>query len=205
MFPRFIPRPILSQLASRRQPYHSEALDKWIKTPPTITLTDSFHYEPLSDLYITLPTRDGTRKPYAKPQVGQPVPYGAQLAFFHARKPEHLLRADGTDEEISPPAPFTRRMWAGGKMTWNNDNRMLVGSKVHANATVGNVKLKGVEKGKPMIFVTQRIEYEKDGSKGNPSLVEERSHVYFEVKNEEEGKKPGPKCEQGLLTSMFSW
>jgi sphingosine kinase len=86
-------------------------------------------------------------------------------------------------------------MWAGGKMTWNNDNLMLVGSKVHARSTVADVKLKGVEKGKPMVFVTQRIEYGIEGSKTEPSLIEERAHVYFEVKHEEEGKKPDPRRE----------
>ncbi|KAF5357969.1 hypothetical protein D9756_001535 [Leucocoprinus leucothites] len=204
MFSRCLPRTVLTQI-TRRQSYHSEALDKWINNPPSITLTDSFHYEPLSDLYITLPTRDGTRKPYAEPKVGQPVPYGSQLAFFHARKPEHLLRADGTDEDISPPAPFLRRMWAGGKMTWNNDNPMLVGSKVHGRSTVGDVKLKGAEKGKPMVFVTQKIEYEIDGTRKGPSLVEERAHVYFEVKNEEEKKKPGPKSVQVPSSVDFSF
>lgn len=192
MFSRMLPRAALHRIP-RRQNYHSEALDKWMKNPPTATLSDTFHYEPLSDLYITLPTRDGTRRPYVEPKMGEPVPYGAQLAFFHARKPEHLLRADGTDEEISPPAPFLRRMWAGGKMSWDNKDPMLVGSKVHARSSVADVKLKGVEKGKPMVFVTQKIEYEMDGMKGKPSLVEERAHVYFEVKEDEEKKKPGPK------------
>lgn len=193
MLPRFLPYTLLSRIP-RRQNYHSDALDKWIKNPPAIVLGDSLHYDKLSDLYVTLPTRDGTRKPYVEPKAGEPAPYGAQLAFFHARKPEHLLRKDGTDEEISPPAPFLRRMWAGGKMTWDNDNPLLIGSKAHARASVANVSLKGVEKGKPKVFVTQRIEYEMDGMKGKPSVVEERAHVYFEVKeDEEEGKKPPPR------------
>lgn len=194
MLARHLPQSVLTRI-SRRQFYHSEALDNWIQNPPTIMRTDTLHYEKLSDLYITLPTRDGTHRPYVEPQAGQPVPQGSQLVFFHARTPEHLLRADGTDEEISPPSPFLRRMWAGGKMIWDNDNPMFVGSKVNAKLGVGDVKLKGVEKGRPMVFVTQRIEYEIDGmKKKGPSLIEERAHVYFKVEREEEPKKPSPKC-----------
>ncbi|TFK42545.1 hypothetical protein BDQ12DRAFT_676393 [Crucibulum laeve] len=157
---------------------NTDALDKWIESPPTHTLVDRFTFEHLSDLYITLPTRDGTRTPYITPEESQPLPYGHHLAFFHARQPESRLREDGTDEDISPPKPFLRRMWAGGKITWNHGNPLLIGGKATTTSTVEAATKKGFEKGNPMVFVTQKIDITMEDSK-SPSVVEERSHVYF--------------------------
>ncbi|KDR81646.1 hypothetical protein GALMADRAFT_239722 [Galerina marginata CBS 339.88] len=156
----------------------SQSLEQWRASPPSHTLADTLSIEHLSDLYVTLPTRDGTRGPYVAPTAGMPLPYGHHLAFFHARRPESLLRTDGTDEDISPPAPFTKRMWAGGKIWWDNDNPLLVGKSTTAISSVAKAEKKGFDKGKPMVFVTQRMKYLQEGQTA-PSLVEERSHVYF--------------------------
>lgn len=154
------------------------ALDKWIACPPKAVLEDSLNVEHLADLYITLPTRDGTTRVYEAPQVSSPLPHGHHLGFFHARTPEHLLRADGTDADISPPAPFLRRMWAGGKITWDPSNPLLIGSKTKGFSSVGSAQKKGFETGKPMIFITQNIDYVMEGT-NKPSVREERAHVYL--------------------------
>jgi len=155
-----------------------DALNKWIQCPPTAALEDSFNIERLSDLYITLPTRNGTSRAYEAPQASSPLPYGHHLAFFHARTPEHLLRADGTDADISPPAPFLRRMWAGGKITWNPSHPLLIGSKTTGFSSVGSAQKKGFETRQPMLFVTQNIDYVMEGT-NQPSVREERAHVYL--------------------------
>ncbi|KAG2357672.1 hypothetical protein BDR07DRAFT_1419598 [Suillus spraguei] len=147
-----------------------QVLDAWIASPKSLGFTDTFHSNHLSDLYITLPTRDGTRE-------GSPLGYGHHLAFFHPRNPEVSLRADGTDADFCPPEPFTRRMWAGGTMAWNNDQPLRVGEKATAVSTVAKVEKKGFEVGKPMIFVKQRIEVTVEGQ-SKPGMVEERAHVY---------------------------
>jgi len=187
MFTQSLSRNFVIPITRRGQSY--DPLKIWIENTPITTRTDTFHYEKLSDLYITLPTRDGSRRPYVEPQAGQPVPHGSQLNFFHARLPQGELRADGTDGKLSPPAPFLRRMWAAGKMTWNNDNPMLIGSKAKAKFSVVDVQLKGFERDKPMVFVNQQIEYENEGTKIGHSLIEERVHVYFEVDEKEEKKE----------------
>jgi hypothetical protein len=155
-----------------------DALEHWIASPPTHTLVDSLNTEHLSDMYITLPTRDGTRRPYEAPEMGAHLPFGHHLGFFHARRAEAHLREDGTDEDISPPAPFTKRMWAGGNITWNNDNPLLVGKQTSGISTVAKCEKKGFDKGKPMLFITQRIEFSQEVYQ-MPSVVEERAHVYF--------------------------
>lgn len=155
-----------------------QVLDAWIASTKSLVLNDTFHSNHLSDLYITLPTRDGTRgRPFASPVEGTPLGYGHHLAFFHPRNPEPLLRADGTDADFCPPDPFTRRMWAGGTMTWNKNQALKVGEKATAVSTVANIEKKGFELGKPMIFVKQRIEVTVEG-RSEPGMVEERAHVY---------------------------
>ncbi|KDQ60781.1 hypothetical protein JAAARDRAFT_124307 [Jaapia argillacea MUCL 33604] len=153
-----------------------EALDKWIASKKELVLSDTLSWEHLSDLYITLPTRDGTRTPYEPPKLGQPLSWGHHLAFFHPRNPENRLRPDGTDSDFCPPEPFTRRMWAGGKMVWKSP--LLIGEKAYATSKMGPVDKKGFEKGTPMVFVKQKIEYTMAGQK-EVAVEEERSHVYL--------------------------
>ena len=165
-------------ISTSMKQHEKDALDQWIASPPIHTLTDSLSVEHLSDLYVTLPTRDGSRKPFREPQPGTPLPFGHHLAFFHARRPERLLRADGTDEDISPPPPFSKRMWAGGKITWDASNPLIIGKPTISISTVSSTEKKGFEKGNPMVFVTQNIQFTQEGQQ-TPSVTEERAHVYF--------------------------
>ena len=153
-----------------------DALDQWIASPPIHILTDSLSVEHLSDLYVTLPTRDGSRKPYQEPQPGTPLPFGHHLAFFHARRSERLLRVDGTDEDISPPPPFSKRMWAGGKIRWDTNNPLIIGKTTISISTVSSTEKKGFETGNPMVFVTQNIQFTQEG-KETPSVTEDRKSV----------------------------
>ncbi|KAJ7460802.1 hypothetical protein FB451DRAFT_1270374 [Mycena latifolia] len=155
-----------------------EALDDWIASPKQLVLRDTFSPERLSDLYITLPTRDGSRAPYRAPKLSTPLGYGSHLAFFHPRNPERDLRPDGTDADFRPPKPLTRRMWAGGRMSWDPQNSLLVGESAVSTSTVDSVEKKGFEKGAPMVFVKQKIQVTMVG-KDRPSVVEERAHVYL--------------------------
>ncbi|KAJ7102991.1 hypothetical protein C8R43DRAFT_1092253 [Mycena crocata] len=156
----------------------TQALDDWIASPKQLVLQDTFSVERLSDLFITLPTRDGGRRPFHEPKFADPLGHGSHLAFFHPRNPEHKLRFDGTDADFCPPRPFTRRMWAGGRMYWDAQNPLLVGQSAVSTSTVASIEKKGFEKGSPMILVTQNIKVTLAG-KPQPSVVEERSHVYL--------------------------
>ncbi|KAF7309507.1 Pectin lyase-like protein [Mycena indigotica] len=162
----------------RRRLLSTAALDHWISVPKQVTLRDTFSLEKLSDLYITLPTRDGSRgNAYAPPTLSSSLGSGAHLAFFHPRNPETALRPDGTDAEFCPPG-FERRMWAGGRMSWNVQKPLLAGASATSVSTIGAVEKKGFDKGSPMVFVKQKIEITMDGHE-SPSVVEERSHVYL--------------------------
>ncbi|KAJ7777414.1 hypothetical protein B0H16DRAFT_1879473 [Mycena metata] len=155
----------------------SEILAAWINTPKYQTLTDTLSADRLSDLYITLPTRDGSKKPYEPPpKLSEPLPYGSHFVFFHPRNPDRVLRHDGADGEFCPPPPYSRRMWAGGSITWDNDNPLLVGKNAVSSATVPSVEEK-VYQSTTLVYVTQNIEITMEG-KTRPSVVEQRSHAY---------------------------
>lgn len=104
----------LNRYSSSLAAAESKKLEEWIASPPTLQGTDCLHYEHLADLFVTLPTRDGSRQPFQEAKPDVPLGYGHHLAFFHHRKPERLLREDGTENDMSPPEPFIQRMWAGG-------------------------------------------------------------------------------------------
>ncbi|PCH38014.1 hypothetical protein WOLCODRAFT_23024 [Wolfiporia cocos MD-104 SS10] len=159
---------------------HIAALDQWIQSDKRLTLPDTVRPEHLSSLYVTLPTRDGSASdsPPEIPKEGARLGYGHHLVFFHPRNPERVLRADGTDVDFCPPEPWTRRMWAGGRFWWNEDRPLLIGDKAVATATISSVEKKGFEKGSPMVFVKQKIEYRREGA-SEVSIEEERSHVYL--------------------------
>lgn len=166
-----------------------EALDQWIAFEKRLDFTDTLRPEHLADLYITLPTRDGSKQqPYDPPQAGAPLGYGHHLVFFHPRNPESALRSDGTDVSFCPPEPFTRRMWAGGRMVWKRP--LYVGDMAAAVSTIHAVEKKGIETGTPMVFVKQRIEYSAAGIK-EVCIEEERSHVYLATAGNRRGAKTG--------------
>jgi hydroxyacyl-ACP dehydratase HTD2-like protein with hotdog domain len=161
------------------QDLNIDALNTWIARPKQLSVIDTFRPEHLSDLYITLPTRDGTKQAYTPPEEFNELGYGHHLAFFHLRNPESLLRPDGTDANFCPPAPFTRRMWGGGKIHWVPDNPLLISSEATAKSTIVSVHKKGFEKGTPIVIVNQNIEICRGWDNVTHAVVEERSHIYL--------------------------
>jgi hypothetical protein len=66
----------------------------------------------------------------SSPPVGTDVPPGYHLVYFTPSALEQDLGIDGTDRTFNPLSPFTRRMWAGGELTWVKDNPLRVGDEV---------------------------------------------------------------------------
>jgi len=98
------------------------------------------------------------------------------------------LRPDGTEADFSPPEPFVRRMWAGGRIEWRK-KPLVIGGKASARFSVGSVDKKGFGRVEgasaagtpvpPMVFVNQRIEIANEGEgESECAVVEERTHVY---------------------------
>ncbi|EME82704.1 uncharacterized protein MYCFIDRAFT_203369 [Pseudocercospora fijiensis CIRAD86] len=53
-----------------------------------------------------------------EPKAGTPLPAGYHNAYFTPTQMPGQLGIDGTDTTYNPQPPFTRRMWAGGSLSW---------------------------------------------------------------------------------------
>lgn len=75
------------------------------------------------------------------------------LVYFEPTKPASVMLADGTNPDQSPGEPFVRRMWAGGRVLYNNGNPFkLDGSRGVCAEFIRSVSIKGKE-GEEKIFV----------------------------------------------------
>ncbi|CAO3667149.1 hypothetical protein G6F70_007884 [Rhizopus microsporus] len=105
------------------------------------------------------------------PAHGTEIPPGWHLAYFPPRVPEKELAKDGYDKEWSPPEPYVRRKWAGGKLEWNVDNPLRVGDEIKMESKLSKVDIK---KGNSVfVWVDSKI-HNKQGL----ALTESRCWVY---------------------------
>lgn len=86
------------------------------------------------------------------------VPQGHHLVYFSPQVLNGELLTDGTDSLQSPGAPFARRLWAGGSVIFNReDKEQLKLAEHHAlcGEDITDVQIKGKE-GEEKVFVTVR-------------------------------------------------
>jgi hypothetical protein len=156
------------------------ALDTWIESVrgKQRTVEDIVAPRHLLHLGATIATSQHAEFPAwpSDVRLGAHFRPGHQLVFFNAANPEGALRADGSDADFTPPAPFTRRMWAGGRMEWQAGANEAVGDEVEAVAEVVEVK-KRIDSATPMLFVKQRISAYSIFT-SDFEVVEERTHVF---------------------------
>jgi hydroxyacyl-ACP dehydratase HTD2-like protein with hotdog domain len=112
------------------------------------------------------------------PPDGTPLPPGYHLVYFTPNGLETELGPDGTDRTFNAPAPFTRRMWAGGRMTWmgpaaggGDDVALRVGDDAEERTRLVSAVPKRSRDGAEMVLV--EVEKEFWGSKGL-ALVDRR-------------------------------
>lgn len=134
----------------------------------------------LQKLSLTLGRRelDGSDISDVPPATGTPIPPGWHLVYFTPNGVESELGPDGTDRTFNSPAPFTRRMWAGGRMQWPGAARtgdktavLRVGDEVEERTRFIGASAKKSRAGSEMILV--EIEKEYWGPSGL-SLVDQR-------------------------------
>jgi hydroxyacyl-ACP dehydratase HTD2-like protein with hotdog domain len=106
---------------------------------------------------------------------GTPVPPGYHLAYFTPNGTEAELGADGSDTTFNASAPFTRRMWAGGKMTWASDVSLRVGDEVEETTELLSATPKKSRSAGEMVLV--EVEKKFWGPKGL-ALTDRRSWVF---------------------------
>ena len=80
-----------------------------------------------------------------------PIPH--HLIYFEPTKPASVMLADGTNPDQSPGEPFVRRMWAGGRVLYNQSNPFtLDASRGVCAEFIRSVTVKG-KPGQERIFV----------------------------------------------------
>ena len=120
-------------------------------------------------LYPNYPITD---KP---PSIGTPVPPGHHLIYFTPSSLPESLGVDGTETTFSPDPPFTRRMWAGGALTWNPDNPLRVGDLATETTKILSAEPKRTKAGEEMIVVG--VEKRLENARGF-ALTDQRNWLF---------------------------
>lgn len=113
------------------------------------------------------------------------MPQSYHLIYFHPATRLSSLFPDGTDPLHSPGMPFTRRMWAGGDITFKGHLTFRDSAFLRCMESIKDVEIKGNE-GDEKIFVTieRRIGWmPKSGKQSHPNVddpaVENRKLVFL--------------------------
>jgi hydroxyacyl-ACP dehydratase HTD2-like protein with hotdog domain len=148
-------------------------------------------------LSITLNRTPTSNNP---PPEGTPVPPGYHLAYFTPSIVESELGLDGTDRTVNPLSPYTRRMWAGGELTWAQDvNALLrVGQEVRETTKLLSAEPKKLKNGGEMLVVG--VEKTFENNKGI-ALVDKRNWVFQKEIAPEAPLTPHAKPEEKALPS----
>ncbi|KAL7953454.1 hypothetical protein V8C34DRAFT_318146 [Trichoderma compactum] len=107
-----------------------------------------------------------------------PLPPAYHLVYFTPDDLEAELGADGSDRTFNAPAPFTRRMWAGGHMKFEKNNPLRVGEEVEEHTKLISAVAKTSRSAGEMILV--EVEKKMYGSQGL-ALADTRSWVFRPV------------------------
>ncbi|MBS0609878.1 MAG: MaoC family dehydratase N-terminal domain-containing protein [Proteobacteria bacterium] len=134
------------------------------------TLNDSLSATPVAAMSATLDRDDPA------PTTGTVVPPLWHWMYFlpHARASE--IGPDGHPKRggFLPPVPLPRRMWAGGRLSWEAANPLRVGQQVQRQSTIQSVTHKAGRSGE-LLFVL--VEHQYRNAQGL-ALTEEHDIVY---------------------------
>ena len=134
------------------------------------TLADEVTAAPVRALSATL-DRDDT-----PPLAGTRLPELWHWLYFLPHHRQSEIGDDGHAKRggFLPPVPLPRRMWAGGRLAWEEGNPLQVGDKVERISTIASVTHKAGRSGE-LVFVLVRHEVRNERGL---ALTEEHDIVY---------------------------
>ena len=149
------------------------------KTESTI---DSVTAAPLAGLSATLDRTDPA------PTNGTVVPPLAHWLYFLPQHRQSEIGPDGHAKRggFLPPVPLPRRMWAGGRLTWEANNPLQVGQVVQRHSRIERVQHKQGRSGE-LVFVL--VQHEIHNERGL-AITEAHDIVYRAAP--EPGEAPPP-------------
>jgi 3-methylfumaryl-CoA hydratase len=134
------------------------------------TLADEVTAAPVRALAATLDRDDPA------PGPGTPLPELWHWLYFLPHHRQSEIGPDGHARRggFLPPVPLPRRMWAGGRLSWEAGNPLAVGDAVERTSTIASVSHKAGRSGE-LVFVLVR--HEVRNARGL-ALTEEHDIVY---------------------------
>jgi 3-methylfumaryl-CoA hydratase len=146
--------------------------------------TDEVTATPVAALAATLDRDD------PPPQRGDPLPPLWHWLYFLPLDRQSALGADGHAKRggFLPPVPLPRRMWAGGRLTFEEPLR--IGDRIERTSRILDVTPKTGRSG-PLVFV--RVRHEVSGPHGR-AIVEEHDIVYREPPQPGEARAIPPRA-----------
>ena len=134
------------------------------------TLADDITAAPVRALSATLDRDD------AAPLPGTALPPLWHWLYFLPQVRQSGLGPDGHPARggFLPPVPLPRRMWAGGRLRWQENNPLAVGDAVQRVSRIASVTHKAGRTG-DLVFVL--VQHELSNAKGL-ALTEEHDIVY---------------------------
>ncbi len=149
------------------------------KTESTIDLVTA---APLAGLSATLDRTDPA------PTHGTVVPPLAHWLYFLPQHRQSEIGPDGHAKRggFLPPVPLPRRMWAGGRLTWQANNPLQVGQSVRRESRIERVQHKQGRTG-ALVFVLVRHEVHNEQGL---AITEEHDIVYRAAADPNESPPP---------------
>jgi 3-methylfumaryl-CoA hydratase len=146
-------------------------LQAWVGR--TETLTDELNAAPVRGLSATLDRDDPA------PGPGTVLPPLWHWLYFLPQHRQSEIGPDGHAKRggFLPPVPLPRRMWAGGRLTWDAVNPLVVGDAVRRTSRIASVTHKAGRTG-DLLFVLVRHEI---ANACGLSVTEEHDIVYRAV------------------------
>ena len=146
-------------------------LQAWVGR--TETLTDELNAAPVAGLSATLDRDDPA------PGPGTVLPPLWHWLYFLPQHRQSEIGPDGHAKRggFLPPVPLPRRMWAGGRLTWDAVNPLVVGDAVRRTSRIASVTHKAGRTG-DLLFVLVRHEI---ANACGLSVTEEHDIVYRAV------------------------
>lgn len=128
------------------------------------------------------------------PPTGTPIPRGYHLVYFTPNGLEGELGADGSDKSYNAPEPFSRRMWAGGKMKWQGE--LKVGQEAEERTRLVSATAKKSKSAGEMVLVEVQKEIETESG----LVSDTRSWVFRPLVSDSEAAQVTMKSMQGPTT-----
>ncbi|KAL4883102.1 hypothetical protein BJY04DRAFT_206694 [Aspergillus karnatakaensis] len=154
----------------------------------------------LTSFFTKLDTSPPTQTALPSITCPAPLPPAHHLVYFPPQVTLSQLLPDGTDILHSPGAPFNRRLWGGGSVTFGSTNKLLLdGSRAVCVEGIRDVTIKGETGQEKVVLKIQRrigkvpskeTEFEtrkriwsnEQDAEGHTAIIENRNLVFMRDK-----------------------